>query len=112
MTIGVDEALALARSRLLSDMASTMRTTPEVVDILDGVLEERRNWATPWPEGAAFLTCLVAQDVQEALAGVVGRWPACRMNGDHQLHVEPDLGEDPRWVCEDCAVAAAPVGGL
>ncbi len=108
----VDEALARARSQLLNDLSATIRTTPDVIDALDDAIQERRSWAQPWPEGAAFLTCLLAQDLQEALAGVVGRWPSCRMNGEHQLHVEPDLGEDPQWVCEDCAVVAAPVGNL
>ena len=66
-----------------------------VIDTLDAAVSERRAWVEPWPEGAAFLTCLVAQDVQEAIAPAVGRWPRCRTNGDHTLHVEPDLGEDP-----------------
>ena len=112
MSPDVDVALADARARVLHDLSATLPTTPLVVDALDGALSERRQWVEPWPEGAPFLTCLVAQDVQEALAGSVGRWPRCRTNGDHTLHVEPDLGDDPHWVCEDCPGVVAPVGGL
>ena len=83
-----------------------------VIDILDAAVRDRRRWVEPWPEGAAFLTCLVAQDVQESLSASVGRWPRCRMSGDHTLHVEPDLGDDPHWVCEDCSAVVAPIGGL
>jgi hypothetical protein len=110
--MNVDEALADARARLLHDLAATTPTTPAVVDVLEDVLTERRSWAAPWPDGAAFLTCLVAQDLQESLAEIIGRWPNCRLDGGHQLHVEPDLGENPRWVCESCAAVAAPIGGL
>jgi len=108
----VDTALNEARSRLLHDLSATVRTTPQVVDVLEEVIEQRRAWAAPWPDGAVFLTCLVAQDLQETAAPMLGRWPACRMNGEHQLHVEPDLGEDPNWVCEDCGQVAAPIGDL
>jgi hypothetical protein len=108
----IEEALADARARLLHDLSATTQTTPAVVDALEDALAMRRTWAEPWPEGAAFITCLVAQDVQEALEGPHGRWPACRVDGTHQLHVEPDLGESPQWVCEDCATVVAPVGEL
>jgi hypothetical protein len=36
----------------------------------------------------------------------------CRADGSHQLHIEPDLGDDPRWVCQECSIVAGPVGGL
>lgn len=112
MTSDVDTALADARARVLHDLSATLPTTPTVVDTLDSVLHERRQWVEPWPEGAPLLTCLVAQDVQEALEASVGRWPQCRTNGDHTLHVEPDLGDDPHWVCPDCTATVAPIGGL
>ncbi|MDX6211550.1 MAG: hypothetical protein QOF82_637, partial [Frankiales bacterium] len=71
-------------------------------------------------EGAVYVTCLVAQDVQEALLDQVGRWPLCALPHDaeddepdtHELRVAPDLGEDPHWVCEAGGVVVAPVGGL
>jgi len=108
----IDVALADARVRLLHDLAATTQTTPLLVDVLEHALTERKQWVKPWPEGAAFIACLVAQDLQEALEGVHGRWPRCRADGSHQLRVEPDLGEDPHWVCEDCSSRVAEVGGL
>jgi hypothetical protein len=107
-----DDALADARARLLHDLSATTQTTPIVMDALEDALSKRREWAEPWPEGTAFIACLVAQDLQEALEGVFGPWPPCRLDGAHQLRVEPDLGEDPRWVCEDCSAVVAPVGEL
>ena len=112
VTSDVDTALADARARVLHDLSATLPTTPTVVDTLDAAVHERRQWVEPWPEGAAFLTCLVAQDVQEGRTASVGRWPQCRTNGEHTLHVEPDLGENPHWVCEDCKGVVAPIGGL
>lgn len=108
----IDEALADARARLLNDFSATVPTSAVVVDALEDALTARREWATHWPDGAQYLPCLVAQDVQEAVVQVVGRWPTCRMDGSHQLHVTPDLGADPHWVCESCSRVAAPVGGL
>ncbi len=112
MTIDLDAALAEARARVLHDLSATLPTTPVVIDVLDEAVRDRRAWAEPWPQGADFVTCLVAQDVQEALTGTVGRWPQCRVSGEHTLHVEPDLGDDPHWICEDCAAVVAPIGGL
>ncbi len=112
MTTDVEAALAEARARVLHDLSATMPTGPDVVDSLEQAVDERRAWVEPWPEGAAFLTCLVAQDVQESLASSHGRWPRCRLDGGHTLHVEPDLGEDPHWVCDDCGAVVAQVGGL
>ncbi|MEO8329587.1 MAG: hypothetical protein ABI586_06255 [Candidatus Nanopelagicales bacterium] len=108
----VDQALADARSRLLHDLGSTTAVTNIHVDALENALTARRAWVEPWPEGVAFLACLVAQDLQESLVDVAGRWPMCRADGSHQLHVEPDLGDDPRWVCQECSIVAGPVGGL
>ena len=112
MTADPEAALVDARARVLHDLSATLPTTPLVIDALDAAISERRTWVEPWPEGSAYLACLVAQDVQEAIASSVGRWPRCRTNGDHTLHVEPDLGEDPSWVCENCAAVIAAVGEL
>ena len=112
----IEEQLSAARARLLHDLEATVATTPAHVDVLEDVVAARREWVQPWPEGASYLTCLMAQDLQEQLQELVvlhiGRWPQCRLDGAHQLHVEPDLGADPHWVCEDCATIVAPIGGL
>ena len=110
--MNVDNALAQARARLLHDLHATLPTTPVHVDILENVVAERGEWVGPWPAGAEFLTCLVAQDLQEQLEESDGRWPLCRLDGSHQLHVTPDLGADPYWVCEDCEKVVAAVGEL
>jgi hypothetical protein len=112
MSPDVDSALSEARARVLHELSATLPTTPSVVDVLDQAVSERREWVRPWPEGSKFLTCLLAQDVQEALLASVGRWPRCPANGDHTLRVEPDLGSDPHWVCDDCRRVVAPVGAL
>lgn len=112
MSRDVDALLAEARARVLHDLSATLPTSPTGVDALDAAVHERRAWVEPWPDGAAFLACLIAQDVQEALATTVGRWPQCRTDGSHTLHVEPDLGDDPHWVCEDCSTVIAPIGAL
>jgi len=108
----VEEELTRARARLLHDLQATLPTTPARIDVLEDVVAARREWVGPWPAGAEFLTCLVAQDLQEQLQEADGRWPLCRLDGAHQLHVQPDLGADPHWVCEDCEKVVAPVGGL
>ncbi|MFZ0324331.1 MAG: hypothetical protein WAN48_09400 [Actinomycetes bacterium] len=108
----VEAALADARARLLHDLVATSLDQAASVDLLDDALHERRGWVDHWPAGAAFLTCLVAQDLKEGLADSRGRWPLCPVDASHELQVEPDLGDDPYWVCEECAVAVAQVGDL
>ncbi len=81
-------------------------------DVVHAALAERRWWVEQWPEGASFLTCLVAQDVQEAVNATDPTWPLCPEHTDHRLVVEPDLGTDPFWVCERSGLPVAPVGGL
>ena len=89
---------------------------PDVVSLLEDAVSQRRWWAQEWPEGAAFVAGLVAQDVQDALLESNGRWPLCRaceQMEPHALYVHPDLGgPDPTWVCEQAGVEVAPVGGL
>jgi hypothetical protein len=73
----------------------------------------RRWWLGQWPDGAAYVPGLVAQDVQDALMETFGRWPLCPQCAEpHALAVEPDLGPDPHWVCEARGEAIAPVGAL
>ena len=81
-------------------------------ELVDRCLERRRWWVQEWPEGAPYLTCLLAQDVQEAVRETDPLWPLCHEHGDHPLFVEPDLGTDPFWVCERSGLPVAPVGRL
>jgi hypothetical protein len=117
---GVTDALLEARARVLHDLMARGLDTATTVSVVDDVLTARRWWVDQWPDGAAFVTCLVAQDVQEALLDHVGRWPLCGLPhpaeghdpAEHELRVAPDLGEDPHWVCEEGGVVVAPVGAL
>lgn len=109
-----------ARALLLRDLAAYALDTGRAVSLLDEVLEQRRWWVQEWPDGAAFLPCLVAQDMQEALEESLETWPLCRRcasaaggeSHPHPLRVDPDLGEDPHWVCEESGTVIAPVGAL
>lgn len=114
------DPLLAARARVLHDLAVYGLDTARTVSVVDEVLTARRWWVEQWPEGAAFVACLVAQDVQEALLESIGRWPLCCSPhpdaddevGTHELRVAPDLGEDPHWVCEELGAVVAPVGAL
>jgi hypothetical protein len=99
----VDE-LEQARTALLRDTAGRFE------DLVDRCLDQRRWWVEQWPEGAQFLTCLLAQDVQENVPEP--QWPLCPEHRDHALGVEPDLGTDPFWVCDRSGLPIAPVGRL
>ena len=124
---GVSQPLLEARARVLHDLAARGLDTAAAVSVVDEVLSARRWWLEQWADGAPYLACLVAQDVQEALLEQVGRWPTCTVSHEsddphhvevpddptpHELHVTPDLGEDPHWVCERSGVVVAPVGAL
>jgi hypothetical protein len=121
-TLGpVTDALLVARARVLHDLAACGMDNAATVSVVDQVLTERRWWVEQWPAGAAYVACLVAQDVQEALLETVGRWPMCGEHdaaaaddelAPHELRVAPDLGEDPHWVCEEAGTVVAAVGGL
>ena len=56
----------------------------------------------------------MAQDLQERLLDEAGRrWPECPLHdGTHELRIDPDLGPDPHWVCEDAGEVVAPLGQL
>lgn len=96
-----------ARAALLRDLEN-----PAYDGLVDECVEHRRWWVEQWRDGAQFLVCLVAQDVQEAVQAQEPRWPLCGEHGDHALVVEPDLGTDPFWVCERSVLPVAPVGSL
>ena len=111
------DALLTARALVVHDLAARGLDTARTVSIVEEVLTARRWWVDQWPDGAAYVACLVAQDVQEALAECVGRWPLCALPHEegevpHELRVAPDLGDDPHWVCEERGCVVAPVGAL
>lgn len=105
--MSTDEALAAAADALRRDLADPRRE-----ELLQACAESRRWWLDEWPDGAAYLVCLLAQDVQEAVQVTDRTWPPCPEHGDHALVVEPDLGTDPFWVCERSGLPIAPVGSL
>ncbi|MEJ5914220.1 hypothetical protein [Pseudokineococcus sp. 1T1Z-3] len=111
-------ALLSARVRVVADLTAEGLDVAPLVDVVDGCVRERRWWLDAWPGGADHVAGQVAQDVQEALLDDRGvRWPACPARHDdgtqpHVLHVLPDLGPDPHWVCEESGAALAPLGGL
>ncbi len=104
--VSTEQALAAAAVAVERDLAGRH---PGAVE---AAVAERRWWVEQWPEGAPFLTCLVAQDVQEAVNATDPSWPLCPEHTDHRLVVEPDLGTDPFWVCERSGLPVASVGGL
>lgn len=107
-----------ARARVLHDLAARGLGSPAHVDVVEDAVQGRRWWLEAWPEGAAYVTGQVAQDVQDLLldgAGGALRWPlcpACDLLEPHELRVHPELGADPRWVCDRSGIAVSPVGGL
>lgn len=116
-------ALLDARARVVHDLAAHGLDAAAHVDAVDAALRERRWWLEAWPEGAEHVAGQVAQDVQESLADEHGvHWPRCSLAhpaddggpapAPHVLHVLPDLGPDPHWVCEESGAAAAPLGAL
>ncbi|MFF5566110.1 hypothetical protein ACFY7Z_06045 [Streptomyces sp. NPDC012623] len=113
-----EPALHTARALVLADLAASDVARADVVSLVEDSVSHRRWWVEQWPEGAAYVTGLVAQDVQDALLERYGRWPLCPLCAEgpeadpHALEVEPELGEDPYWVCAKTAVAVAPVGSL
>jgi hypothetical protein len=112
---GIEQALHAARALVMADLAARNVADADVVSLVEDSVTHRRWWAEQWPEGAAYLTGLVAQDVQDALLERYGRWPLCPVcaSGEpHALDVEPELGADPHWVCSEAGVSVAPVGSL
>jgi len=103
----LEGALAQARDAVRRDVADATKDAQ-----VDRCVEQRRWWVEQWEDGAPFLLCLLAQDVQEALQESEPQWPLCLEHGDHALAIEPDLGTDPFWVCELSGLPVAPVGSL
>lgn len=108
-----EEALHRGRALVLADLVADEVAGPEEVSMLEEAVSHRRWWSDQWPEGAAFVPGLLAQDMQDALLDRRGRWPLCPLcDTRHALDVEPELSEDPRWVCGVTGREVAPIGGL
>ncbi|WP_052848843.1 hypothetical protein [Streptomyces avicenniae] len=111
-------AIHRGRALVLADLAADGLAGPEQVSLLEAAVSHRRWWSDQWPEGAVFVPGLLAQDVQDALLERHGRWPVCPYCGvdpreeQHALDLEPELGEDPRWVCGVTGRTVAPLGAL
>jgi hypothetical protein len=112
----VDASLIFsARALVLADLQARGRASAEAVSALEDAMSQRTWWAEQWPEGERYVAGLVAQDVQDALFELSGRWPLClRCDGpEHSLYIQPDLGgPDPMWVCEETGEPIAPLGHL
>ncbi|MEU6852544.1 hypothetical protein ABZ901_21805 [Actinacidiphila alni] len=110
---GGEAVLHGARALILADLAARDVADAEVVSLVEDAVSSRRWWLEQWPDGAAHIAGLLAQDVQDALMERYGRWPLCPDCEDpHALAVEPELGPDPHWVCEARGAVVAPVGAL
>ncbi len=105
------DPLLRARAHLLHDLGAYGLATPEVVSLVEDAVSGRHWWVQEWPQGATYVAGQVAQDVQDRLLESSVRWPLCLRHIDgapHELHIEPELGADPHWVCElDRSVVAA-----
>jgi hypothetical protein len=111
----LEHVLHTARARVLADLVAVEVADADVVSLVEDSVVQRRWWIEQWPDGAAFVAGLVAQDVQDALLERYGRWPLCPVCGSgdpHALEVEPELGPDPYWVCHQAGVKVAAVGSL
>jgi hypothetical protein len=110
------DPLLEARARVLHDLAARSMDSADVVDVLDDVVTERRWWVREWPDGASYVAGQVAQDVQDRLLdNQVGRWPrcvACDETEAHELHIDPELGPQPRWRCDESGIIVAALGEL
>lgn len=111
-----------ARALVLADLEARGVASAGTVSVLDEACSQRRWWVEQWPQGAAYVAGLIAQDVQDTLVDLRGRtdgtglWPVCRACQDgpvHTLHIQPDLGgPDPAWVCEETGTVVADLGRL
>ncbi len=109
------DPLLRARALVLHDLAAARICDARAVSLVEDVVVLRRWWVEQWPEGAQYVAGQVAQDVQDRVIDEIDRWPICpRHDGSerHELHLAPDLGLDPQWVCETDGVVVAPLGTL
>ena len=110
----VPDPLLATRALLLHDLAAREVVDVDVLTLVEDVVEGRRWWIEAWDGGADVVAGQLAQDLQERLLDDHGiRWPECPLHpGTHELRVEPDLGPDPAWVCEDAGEELGPLGTL
>jgi hypothetical protein len=111
----LEQALHAARALVLADLEAGGVADADVVSLVEESVVHRRWWVEQWPDGIGFVNGLIAQDVQDALLDRYGRWPLCPVchgSDPHALDVEPELGEDPHWVCSETTTSVAPVGEL
>lgn len=109
------DVLLGARALILHDLQVRDYADARAVSILEDALTARRWWVKEWPGGAEFVSGQLAQDVQDQLLDVVGRWPLCKACDavePHELHIEPELGADPQWVCHRSGIVVAGLGSL
>ncbi|UYM06736.1 hypothetical protein [Solicola gregarius] len=109
------DAFDIARACALRDLCASGHDDARTVSLLDQVVADRRWWVDEWPDGAAFLPGLVAQDLQDALHDRGVRWPqctACETDAVHCLQVDPPLDADPSWVCDEAGIVVAAIGAL
>jgi hypothetical protein len=110
-----EDPLLVARACVLHDLSARGLTDPHTVSIVEDCIISRRWWLAQWPQGAAFMGGLVAQDVQDALLDESNRWPlcgGCDDNVEHSLEIRPELGPDPHWVCSRAGRVVAALGDL
>ncbi|MFY0407682.1 hypothetical protein [Solicola sp. PLA-1-18] len=113
MSETIDGPLLRARALVLHDLQARGLADAPGVSAMEESLSERTWWLEQWPDGAAFVPGLVAQDVQDSMLDGRGRWPLCHgCDVEHALALEPPLGEEPHWVCEPTATVVAPLGSL
>jgi hypothetical protein len=112
----LEAVLHAARAGVLRDLTARDVADAAVVSLLEDAVAERRWWVEQWPDGADYVLGLLAQDIQDALLDSYGRWPLCpsctEEGAPQALSVDPELGPDPRWVCEKEGLVVAPVGEL
>ncbi|NSC22408.1 hypothetical protein FM076_14945 [Streptomyces albus subsp. chlorinus] len=111
----LERALHAARALILADLEASDVARADIVSLVEESVTHRRWWVGQWPEGVSYVDGLVAQDVQDALLERYGRWPVCPVcvGADlHALEVEPELGEEPHWVCGKTSTVVARVGYL
>lgn len=108
------DPLLATRAQLVHDLAAQELVEIDVLTLLEEVVAGRRWWIEAWEGGADVVAGQLAQDLQERLLDEHGiRWPACPLHpGEHELRVDPDLGPDPAWVCEEAVVEVAALGAL
>jgi hypothetical protein len=110
-----DDPLLTARALVLRDLASQGQLDPHTVSVVEDCVAQRRWWLSQWAAGAAFISGLVAQDVQDMLFDESRRWPLCETCAapvEHSLAIEPELGPDPHWVCAESGSVIAALGHL